>query len=305
MQDPNLPSPKAVAANPSTSIGRQHVESEASLYSVVPFPQEEFIVEGFAESGTGQTQMLSEDAETGESTQRVTFQPGWRAPIGQFNTDIEIFVLTGRVQQGGFALRELSYTFIPAGMPVGPWSVDEETVVLFMPDQRPVYDAAPYAELDQRPENALYHKVTQDHPRMKEYVPSQELKAMQWEQTTFLPPGSARKSLYTNTETGRATWVLGLVPMWIEGNFYAGHPTIEEAYCIKGDVQGHWSMQDDPFERRYAAMRADGYYWRPAHVPHGPFWTEDGALLLFRTKDRLGCYWLLHNTDIEQKNYQS
>ena len=306
MTDENFPpAPRPVAAHRPTSIGRQHVESEASLLSVRPFPAIPFTVEGFAESGSGETQILSEDAETGESTQRVTIQPGWSAPIGVFNTDIEIFVLTGRLQQGGFALRDLSYTFIPAGMPVGPWSVDEETTFLFMPDQRPVYDHERYASLEQTPENALYHKDGQHHPRMREFVPSQELKAMQWEQTTFLPPGSARKSLYTNPETGRATWILGLVPMWIEGNFYAGHPTIEEAYCIKGDVQGHWSMQDDPFNRRYAAMRADGYYWRPAHVPHGPFWTEDGSLMLFRTHEKLGCYWLLHNTDIEQKQYQS
>ena len=90
--------------------------------------------------------------------------------------------------------------------------------------------------------------------------------------------------------------------MWIEGNFYAGHPTIEEAYCIRGDVQGHWSMQDAPFERRYAAMRENGYYWRPAHVPHGPFWSDAGALLLFRTPERLGCNWLLHSPDIGQQH---
>jgi len=125
---------------------------------------------------------------------------------------------------------------------------------------------------------------------------------MKWESTTFLPPGSARKSLYTNKQTGRATWILGLVPMWIEGNFYAGHPSIEEAYVIRGDVQGHWSMSDDPFNRRYAIMGKDGYYWRPAHIPHGPFSTESGSLLLFRTKNRLDCYWLLHNADITQQD---
>lgn len=33
------------------------------------------------------------------------------------------------------------------------------------------------------------------------------------------------------------------------------------------------SLRGARAERRYAAMRADGYYWRPAHVPHGHFWT--------------------------------
>ena len=128
------PPPQPVAAHAPTSIGRQHVESEASLLSVKSFASAPFLVDGFASAGAGETQMLSEDASTGESTQRVTLQAGWRAPIGHFNTDVEIFVLTGRLQQGGFALRDLSYTFIPEGMPVGPWSVDEETCLLYTSD---------------------------------------------------------------------------------------------------------------------------------------------------------------------------
>lgn len=291
-------------ANRSTSIGRQHVESEESLDSVVGFPSRAFEVAGFSTGEYGTTQLLSSDEATGESTQRVTLEKGWSAPIGHFNTDVEVFVLTGEVRQGGFAMRKLSYSFIPAGVPTGPWTAAEDTVLLWMPDKTPEYHTDEYAALEQISENSAYHNNLQSHPRMAEYVPLQELHAMNWESTTFLPAGSARKSLYTNKDSGRATWILGLVPMWIEGNFFAGHPTIEEAYLITGDVQGHWSMSDDPFNRRYAAMRKDGYYWRPAHVPHGPFWTEDGALLLFRTKDRLDCYWILHNPDITQQDAQ-
>ena len=298
---PQFPPPGPLPANPKTSIGRQHVESEQSLYSTAQFDKSDLLIDSFCQAGQAWQQVLSANEQTGEATLRVEFQKGWTAPIGHFNTDLEIFVLKGEMRQGGFALRDLTHTYIPAGMPVGPWETKEDTLMLFMPDSHPTYHPEEYADLEQIPENAVYHLATQDHPRMAEFVPANELNAMSWEQTTFLPPGSARKSLYTNRQTGRATWVLGLVPMWVEGNFYAGHPTIEEAYCIKGDVQGHWSMQDDPFERRYAAMREDGYYWRPAHVPHGPFWTEDGSLLLFRTKERLDCYWHLHSTDIAQK----
>lgn len=289
-------------ANKSTSIGRQHVESEESLNSVLTFPMVPFEVENFVTSKQATAQILSADQSTGESTQRVTLKKGWSAPIGHFNTDIEIFVLTGKLRQGGFLLRDLSYSFLPAGIPSGPWVAEEDTVLLWMPDATPTYETQDYASLEQIPENSAYHVNTQHHERMDEYLPAQELHAMNWESTTFLPPGSARKSLYTNKKTGRATWVLGLVPMWIEGNFYAGHPTIEEAYVISGDVQGHWSMSDDPFNRRYARMGKDGYYWRPAHIPHGPFWTETGSLLLFRTKNRLDCYWLLHNPDITQQD---
>ncbi|HEY9675007.1 MAG TPA: DUF4437 domain-containing protein [Waterburya sp.] len=289
-------------ANKSTYIGRKHVETEESLNSVLDFPKMPFEVENFVTGEQGISQILSADESTGESSQRVTLKKGWNAPIGHFTADVELFVLTGELRQGGFALRNLSYSYIPAGIPTGPWKAQEDTVLLWMPESKLAYVTEDYASLEQIPENSAYHVNMQSHERMTDYVPAQELHAMKWESTTFLPPGSARKSLYTNRKTGRATWVLGLVPMWIEGNFYAGHPTTEEAYVICGDVQGHWSMSDDPFNRRYAAMLKDGYYWRPAHIPHGPFWTESGALLLFRTKDRLDCYWMLHNPDITQQD---
>lgn len=293
--------PAPLRANAATSIGRRHLENEQSLLSTVGFPDRPFEVAGFADARSGRSQVLSEDPSTGESTQRVTLGRGWRAPIGHFDTDVEIFVLTGELRQGGFRLRNLSYTFLPAGLVTGPWEATEDTVLLFMPDRRPGYVTAPYAALEQIPENAAYHVDTQRHPRMVEWVPCKEINAMVWEHTTFLPPGSARKSLWKCPRTGRATWILGVVPMWIEGNFYAGHPTSEEGYMIRGDVHGHWSMQDDPFNRRYATMRADGYYWRPAHIAHGPFWSEHGALCLFRTGNLIDCHWALHNPDISQR----
>jgi hypothetical protein len=291
-----------IQMNKHTPEGRKHVETEESLNSVLNFPQVPFNVKNFVTSKHGITQVLSVNESTGESTQRVVLSKGWKAPIGHFTTDVEIFVLTGTLYQGGFLLRNLSYSFIPAGIPTGPWKTEEDTIILWMPDATPTYITEDYANLQQTPEISLYHVNMQAHERMSEYVPLQELHAMKWESTTFLPPGSARKSLYTNKKTGRATWILGLVPMWIGGFCTELHPTTEEAYVISGDVLGHWSMNDDPFNRRYGAMCKDGYYWRPAHVPHGPFWTENGALLLFRTKDRLDCYWILHNPDITQQD---
>lgn len=288
-------------ANAATSIGRKHVESETSLESVLSFPKNSMVIEGWSDGSRISSQLLSGDESTGESTQRLTVQKGWKAPIGHFSENVEIFVLKGEIRQGGFPLRSLSYSFIPAGTVTGPWEATDDTVLLWMQDCRLNYQSEAYQDLPQIPENSAYHINTQLHQRMGDYIPCKEINSMAWEQTTFLPPGSARKSLYKNPVTGRATWILGLVPMWIEGNFLAGHPTSEEAYMISGDVQGHWSMQDDPFNRRYAAMREDGYYWRPAHIPHGPFWSEKGALCLFRTGIQLDCHWSLHRQDITQR----
>lgn len=293
--------PKPQRAQNSISPGRLHVESEQSLYSVVEFPKYDAEIAGFFNSTHGKSQWLSGDKFTGESTQRVEIKKGWTAPLGHFSSDVEVFVLSGSLRNGGFLLRNLTYSYIPSGIVTGPWEATEDTVLLFMPDKKAEFVTSSYAHLEQIAENACYHKNTQLSDRMSQYIPTKEINSMPWQQTTFLPAGSARKSLFTCEKTGRATWILGLVPMWIEGNFLAGHPTTEEAYLISGDVQGHWSMQDDPFNRRYAPMRNNGYYWRPAHVPHGPFWSETGALCLFRTGTKLDCHWTLHNHDITQR----
>lgn len=298
---PSFLEPKPSSADPSITLGRAHVESEQSLFSVVEFPKAGADVPGFLGGSDATAQWLSGDRQTGESTQRLEIRKGWKAPLGHFTADVEVFVLSGEVRNGGFRLRNLCYSYIPAGIVTGPWEATEDTVLLFMPDRKPQFESAPYAALAQTPENACCHRNTQTSDAMARYVPCKEINSMPWQQTTFLPPGSARKSLFTCEKTGRATWILGLVPMWIEGNFLAGHPTTEEAYLISGDVQGHWSMQDAPFERRYAPMRRDGYYWRPAHVPHGPFWSETGALCLFRTGVKLDCHWQLHSHDITQR----
>jgi len=249
-----------------------------------------------------EAQWLSGNRLTGESTQRVYIPRGWQAPIGSFSNDIEVYVLEGNLRQGGFPLRRGTYSFIPAGIPVGPWEAREDTVLLWMPDSSLEYDQETYAHLPQTPEYALLHHRTQSGPRFREYVPARDIHAMQWENTTFLPPGSARKSLYKNPQTERATWILGVVPGWYEGNFLAGHPTTEEAYMLVGDIHGFWCMGDDPFNRRFSPMLKDGYYWRPAHVPHGPFRSITGGLLLFRTGTRLDCNWILHSTDLDQLN---
>ena len=61
-------------ANKSTSIGRQHVESEESLNSVLTFPMVPFEIENFITGKHATTQILSADQSTGESTQRVTLK---------------------------------------------------------------------------------------------------------------------------------------------------------------------------------------------------------------------------------------
>ena len=62
----DFPKPGPLPANPKTSIGRQHVESEQSLYSTADFPKSDLVIDSFCEAGSNWQQILSEDKKTGE-----------------------------------------------------------------------------------------------------------------------------------------------------------------------------------------------------------------------------------------------
>ena len=249
---------------------------------------------------------MSIDTEGGAATQHVVFPAGWNAPMGHFDDDLEIFVITGDLHIGGHRLGKYSYSYIPAGIVAGPWTCPTECTVLWMPFGHLTYETD---EADSRcttvanPDSvSTYHTKTLNHPRYKEYIPAKDTASMGWETTKFLPPGSARKSLRGSVD-GPACWLLGLVPQWIEGNFKASHPTAEEAFVLEGDIGGHWAMHDDPFNTKFAVATRGGYYWRPAHVPHGPFYTDGGCLMLFRTEAKLKCDFTLHQPDYTQHDF--
>jgi len=281
-----------------TPIGtmREHVEIAypAELESV-PFKVENMDTTGCT------SKQLSLDKANGEGTEHVEFAEGWEAPIGHFNHDMECFVLDGDLDIGGFHLHKYSYTFVPAGLAVGPWKAVTKATVLWMPFGYLQYATEEYKDLPPIPESSTLHANTTGHPRYGEYIPCIDTPSMPWQQTKFLPPGSARKSL-RGTVDGPASWILGLVPQWIEGNFLASHPTSEETYTLEGSIGGHWSFADDPFNRRHAVLETTGYYWRPAHVPHGPFYTDTGCMLFFRTERKLECHWQIHDPDYSQQH---
>lgn len=275
---------------------REHVE----IAYPAELPDEPLKVEGMDTTGAT-AKMLSLDKETGDGTYEVEWEEGWTAPMGHFNHDIEIFILDGDFDVGGFHMHKYSYTFVPAGIVVGPFKAVTKARALWMPFGTLSYETKEYEGLDQSPGQSTLHKNSQSHPRFGEYIPCIDTPSMPWVQTTFLPPGSARKSL-RGTINGAASWILGLVPQWIEGNFLASHPTSEETYTLEGSIGGHWSMADDPFNRKFATMEKTGYYWRPAHIPHGPFYTDPGCMLFFRTERKLECHWQIHDPDYSQQH---
>jgi hypothetical protein len=86
--------------------------------------------------------------------------------------------------------------------------------------------------------------------------------------------GFARKNLRIDPVTGQRTFLFMTSPQSHPTNFRGpqeSHPTPEESYQLEGDLTGH-----------LGTMYPGAYFWRPPHIPHGPYGTRGGSLSLIR-----------------------
>ncbi len=211
--------------------------------------------------------LLSRDGETGALTAEWLVPEGWEHPAGYFETAVEVFVLEGALQTGPFTLRESSYAYVPRGVNPGILRSDRGCRLLWMPNGLHRFTPAASHRSD---------------ARIAQYIPAIDTNALPWAGTITpgFPPGAMRKSLRIDPETGASTWLLGVLPQWHEARMEI-HPVSEEAYQLLGEIDGDRGL----FARGC-------YFWRPAHIPHGPFGTKTGGLTFFRTDGPLVTYYI-------------
>lgn len=243
-------------------MGRPHIEfiQSSEVESHV------WQISGIAAKAQART--LSRDPGNGAATELVNFPAGWSAPTGYFSTDIEVFVLDGHLQIGSYRLKQHSYAYIPAGVCSGPWEAQKVTNALWMPSASPQFIAAS----EHAPGN-----------RLERYIPSIDSSALPWAGTITpgFPPGAMRKTLRTDPDTGASTWLLGVLPQWRDYRAEI-HPVIEEAYVVLGGLTS-----------LCGTMTQGCYFWRPAHIPHGPYASATGALVFFRSDGSLRTDYIL------------
>jgi hypothetical protein len=212
-------------------------------------------LDGFAAAST---RPLSTDQESGASTSLLELPAGWTAPSGAFTAGIELLVIDGMVQIGEFALKRLSYSYIPPGIGVGPWSAASPTHVLWMPAGTLAFAPGTQSSGGTRP---------------SDWVPQLDTSALPWQPTVTagFPTGAMRKTLRIDPVNGASTWLLGMLPQ-VRDTRQEIHPTAEEGFILLGESKSERGVG-----------RPGSYFWRPAFIPHGPFSTDVGVLELFRT----------------------
>lgn len=205
-----------------------------------------------------EARVLSRDSETGACSLVLRYPEGYSAPAGQrLAVDEEFLVIEGALHEDDHAYGHMGFAHLPAGHARGALSVPRGAIVVtfFSGTPRPADAETPApdpARLVDRVDGMRLPYTGNFHPEF--------------------PPGAGRRMLYEDPVTRDQTWLLGTMGLrWAERA--ERHPVVEEMYLLAGEVHGNLGV-----------MRPGAYFWRPPHVPHGPYGSLTGNIYLFRTK---------------------
>ncbi|MFV8817027.1 cupin domain-containing protein [Haliea sp. E17] len=210
--------------------------------------------------------LLSVDHDTGARTQLQRYPEGYQRSDPQgLACNEEFFVLEGCFYLNQFVYSPGCYGFFPAGFERSKCYMPENAVVLRFFDHEPALYSSDKAGADARAQG-------------REAIPCLDTYRMSWDTTVhdvrLTHLGLARKNLRIDPVTGQRTFLFMTSPQSHPINFRGlqeSHPTPEESYQISGDLSGH-----------LGTMHAGAYFWRPPHIPHGPFGTRGGSVSLIR-----------------------
>lgn len=201
------------------------------------------------------SRVLSIDPDDGSASLLLRLRDGDDLPQVDSLRDEELLVTAGslRSERGDWDLGRMQYRCRAAGDAQRPRlvAVGPTVVLVFI--------------------GASKNRVVRHFGVVSE--PAIDLVRAPW-QSTFTPgltPGAARKDLRVDPHDGSQTWLLGTLPMRF-GTRAEWHPVVEEMVLLAGNLSGP-----------LGTMYPGAYFWRPPNELHGPFRSETGTLLFFRT----------------------
>lgn len=239
-----------------TAIASEHLPRQHQFFDTRTIPEQVWQIDGVPEQTIAATCRFLSWLDHGASTAQVLLPPRFELPAGRFTADLEIFVLSGEVQIGAWKLGKHCYTFIPAGVSVGPWSVlnGETAEILWMANDR------------------FQHQDLPNHPaaRMGEFIPVLNSKLLPWGRTETTQFVAANKKWLRKAANGGGVWLLALLPHY-DGQQMMIQSYNEEAYCLAGfcDIGGY------PFARHHFGY-VPSFTTVPRHI------SPDGCLFLIR-----------------------
>lgn len=216
-----------------------------------------------------QCKLLSVDDETGALTQLQRYPAEFiREHPLSLACGEEFYVLSGSFYLNNFEYSAGCYAYFPAGFERGKLYIPNGAVVLRFTDHKAVLAT-------EDPEG------TQQRAEGRTPIHCIDTYRMSWDYSVhdirMAHLGCARKNLRIDPVTKQRTFLFMTSPQSHPTNWRGpqeSHPTPEESYQLYGDLTGH-----------LGTMHPGAYFWRPPHIPHGPFGSKGGSLSLIRFVD--------------------
>ncbi|BAZ21158.1 hypothetical protein NIES4073_20360 [Kalymmatonema gypsitolerans NIES-4073] len=220
-----------------TAISKEYLPRQYQFFDTNAVAEEYgWRVSGMPENVVPGRRRLLTWHDCGASTSRVVLPPQFEAPSGIFTVDLEIFVLKGAIRLGEWQLGKHGYSFIPAGVKVGPWKVsgDEEAEILWMEN-----GSIPLQ----------YKNASKDHPnaRLGDFIPALDSRLLPWGQTETVQFEVAKKKYLRKDNNGGGVWLIAILPHY-DGRYQMIQSYNEEAYGLVGycDI-GNYRVAKDHF----------------------------------------------------------
>jgi hypothetical protein len=243
-----------------TAISKEFVPRQYQFFDTNAVPEEDgWRISGMPENVVPGRRKLLTWHDCGACTSKVLLPPQFEAPSGIFTADLEIFVLKGAIQLGEWQLGKHGYSFIPAGVNVGPWKVlgGEEAEILWM---------------ENGPVPLKYKNAQNNHPdaRVGDFIPALDSKLLPWGKTDTVQFEVAKKKYLRKHGNGGGTWLIVILPHY-DGKYQMIQSYNEEAYGLVGycDI-GNYRVAKDHF------TYCPSFSTLPRHR------TDDGCLFFVR-----------------------
>ncbi|MBD2166374.1 DUF4437 domain-containing protein [Calothrix membranacea FACHB-236] len=241
-----------------TAISKEYLPRQYQFFDTNTVPEEQgWRIKGMPDDVAPGSRRLLTWNEFGASTSRVILQSEFKAPSGIFTSDLELFVLKGKIQIGEWQLTKHCYSFIPAGVKLGDWQVlgGEEVEILWMENG-----------------NAQYRNLQDNHPNTKlnEFIPVLDSKLLPWGKTDTVQFEVAKKKYLRKDANGGGVWLLAILPHY-DGLKQIIQSYNEEAYGLFGYVEmGKYCFGKDHFGY------SPSFSTLPRHI------SDDGGLFFIR-----------------------
>ena len=201
---------------------------------------------------------LSRDASDGACSVLIRYPPGWRREGPEhLQAEEEFYVLDGTLELNGRLYTHDCYGFVPPRLTRHTMSSPNGAVVLTF------LSAEPAVHVGAGEEEGLL-RIDALHTPWDMRLNDPKLAHL----------GISRKDLRRNPHTGERSFLSMILPHSDPPGSRGPqemHPVVEECYLISGSLTGP-----------YGTMAPGAYFWRPPQIPHGPFGTRWGCVMLIR-----------------------